>query len=116
MSESGPPDAGEHVRPSAPDSVFIAEAGSGVILFSNRYAERVVGRPLSELAGDFPMFHLDGRPYEFAERQVPRSIIAGEEIVDEEFFGPAFAGGRVRYRCSCWPVYDDGGRLSPRSR
>jgi PAS domain S-box-containing protein len=91
--------------------VFIAEAGSGVILFSNRYAERVVGRPLSELAGDFPMFHLDGRPYEFAERQVPRSIIAAEEIVDEEFFGPAFAGGRVRYRCSSWPVYDDGGRL-----
>jgi hypothetical protein len=47
-------------------------------------------------AEDFPMFHLDGRPYAFAERQVPRSLTSGEEIVDEEFFGPAVDGSRVR--------------------
>jgi PAS domain S-box-containing protein len=98
-------------RRSRPDSVFIARAPSGEIMFSNRYAERVVGRPLSELADDFPMFHLDGRPYAFAERPVPRSLSSGEEIVDEEFFGPAGDGGRVCYRCSCWPVFDDGGEI-----
>jgi PAS domain S-box-containing protein len=91
--------------------VFVAKAPSGEIVFSNRYAERVVGRPLSEIAEDFPMFHPDGRPYSFAERPVPRSLNSGEEIVDEEFFGPATDGGRVRYRCSCWPVYDDGGAI-----
>jgi PAS domain S-box-containing protein len=97
-------------RPS-PDSVFVAKAPSGEIVFSNRYAERVVGRRLSEIADDFPMFHLDGRPYSFAERQVPRSLSSGEEIVDEEFFGSAADGSRVCYRCSCWPVYDDGGEI-----
>jgi PAS domain S-box-containing protein len=91
--------------------VVVAKAPSGEIMFSNRYAERVVGRPLSEIAGDFPMFHLDGRPYSFAERQVPRSLTLGEEIVDEEFFGPATDGSRVRYRCSCWPVYSGGGQI-----
>jgi PAS domain S-box-containing protein len=96
---------------SRPDSVFIARAPSGEIMFSNRYVERVVGRRLSELADDFPMFHLDGRPYAFAERPVPRSLSSGEVIVDEEFFGPAADGGRVCYRCSCWPVYDDGGEI-----
>jgi hypothetical protein len=83
----------ENGRRSPPDSVFIARAPSGEIMFSNRYAERVVGRPLSELADDFPMFHLDGRPYAFPERPVPRSLSSGEEIVDEEFFGPAGDGG-----------------------
>jgi len=72
----------------------------------------VVGRRLSEIAGDFPMFHLDGRPYAFAERQVPRAVASGEEILDEEFFGHAVDGSRVRYRCSCWPVYDEGGQIS----
>jgi PAS domain S-box-containing protein len=96
---------------SPPDSVFVAKAPSGEIAFSNRYVERVVGPLLSEIADDFPMFHLDGRPFSFAERQVPRSITSGEEIVDEEFFGAGADGSRVRYRCSCWPVYDDGGQI-----
>jgi PAS domain S-box-containing protein len=91
--------------------VFIAKAPSGEILFSNRYAERVVGRPLSEIAGQFPIFRPDGRPYDFAERQVPRSLNSGEEIVDEEFFGPAADGSRASYRCSCWPMYDDSGEI-----
>jgi PAS domain S-box-containing protein len=93
------------------DAVFVAKAPSGEITFSNRYAERVVGRSPAEIADDFPMFHLDGRPYSLPERQVPRSIATGEEIVDEEFFGPGLDGHRVRYRCSCWPVYDDGGQI-----
>jgi PAS domain S-box-containing protein len=97
-------------RPRA-DSVVVVSAPSGEIVFSNRHAERVVGRSLSEIAADFPMFHLDGRPYAFTERQVPRSLTSGEVIVDEEFFGPVANGGRVRYRCSCWPVYDDGGQI-----
>ena len=96
---------------SPPDSVVIAKAPSGEIMFSNKYAERVGRRPLSEIADDFPMFFLDGRPYAFAERQVPRSLASGEEIIDEEFLGPGADGSCVRYRCSCWPVYDDGGQI-----
>jgi PAS domain S-box-containing protein len=87
----------------------VAKAPSGEILFSNRYAERVVGRPLSEIADDFPMSHLDGRPYEFAERPVPRSLASGEEILAEEFFGPGPDGSHVLYRCSSWPVYSEDG-------
>lgn len=97
-------------RRPAPDSVAVAKAPSGEIMFSNRYAERVVGRRLSEIAVDFPIFHLDGRPYAFAERQLPRSL-GGEEIVDEEFLGPVTDDGQLRYRCSSWPVYDDGGEM-----
>jgi PAS domain S-box-containing protein len=94
-----------------PDSVVVVDARSGEIIFSSRYAERVVGRRLSDIADDFPMFHLDGRPYSFAERQVPRAISSGEQILEEDFFGPGSDGGRVRWRCSCWPVYGDGGRI-----
>ena len=94
-----------------PDSVVVVDARSGEIIFSSKYAERVVGRRLSDIAEDFPMFHLDGRPYSFAERQVPRAISSGEQILEEDFFGPGSDGGRVRWRCSCWPVYGDGGRI-----
>jgi PAS domain S-box-containing protein len=115
VTSSSPPKPGGHPienggRPP-PDSVVVAKAPSGEIMFSNRFAERVVGHRLSEIADDFPMFHLDGRPYAFAERQVPRSLASGEEIIDEEFLGPAADGSRVCYRCSCWPVYDDGGEI-----
>jgi hypothetical protein len=55
-----------------PDSVFVATAPSGEIVFSNMHADRVVGRDLSELASEFPIFHPDGRPYSYEERQVPR--------------------------------------------
>jgi DNA-binding CsgD family transcriptional regulator len=94
-----------------PDSVFIADVPSGEIIFSNRYAETVVGRRLSELADDYPMFHLDVRPYSFEERQLPRTIASGDEIVDEDFFGPAPGGGRIRWRCNCVPVHDGDGRV-----
>jgi PAS domain S-box-containing protein len=98
-------------RSPRPDSVFIATAPSAEITFSNRYADRVVGRRLSDLADDFPMFHLDGRPYTVTERPAPRAIATGEAIIDEEFLGPAVCSGRVRYRCSCWPVYDESGEV-----
>jgi PAS domain S-box-containing protein len=97
---------------SPPDSVVVARAPAGEITFSNRYSERVVGRLLSELADDFPMFHLDGRPYALAERQILRSISTGEKIVDEEFFGGGLDSNRVRYRCSSWPLYDDRGEIA----
>jgi PAS domain S-box-containing protein len=70
-----------------------------------------VGRALSDVAQSFPMFHLDGRPYALAERQILRSIRSGEEIVDEEFLGPSLNGSAVRYRCSSWPVYDAAGEI-----
>jgi DNA-binding CsgD family transcriptional regulator len=93
-----------------PDSVVIANVPSGEIIFSNQYADKVVGRRLSELADDYPMFHLDGRPYLLKERQLPRTIASGE-IVDEVFFGPAPGGGRIRWRCNCVPVHDEDGRV-----
>ncbi len=73
----------ENGRRPPPDSVVVAKAPSGEILFSSSYAERLFGRPLSEIADDFPMFHLDGRPYAFAERQVPRSLTCCERSTSQ---------------------------------
>ena len=42
-------------REPRPDSVFFTDV-RGEIVFSNRYAERVVGRRLTDIADDFPMF------------------------------------------------------------
>ena len=60
--------------------MVVAKVPAGEILFTNRHAERAVGRPLSEIAHELPMFHPGGRPYAFAERQVPRPHSSGEEI------------------------------------
>jgi len=108
MTASAP--AGRAGRPE-PDSVIVARAPLGEILFSTRHADAVVGRLLPEIAADFPMFHLDGRPYAYAERPLPRSLTSGAEILDEEFLGAVTGDGRRRYRCSCWPVYDGGGAI-----
>jgi PAS domain S-box-containing protein len=63
------------------------------------------------LDGAIDIFHADGTRYERREWPAVRSLAAGEEIVDEEFFYALPDGGRLAIRCSCSPVRDEDGRI-----
>ena len=105
--------AGTHnVRARQTDVVVVAEAPSGVILFSSALSAQVVGRTLLDLAEhpEFGPLHADGRPYAAAEWQLARSIASGEIVVDEEFLF-VMDGERRTYRCNSSPVYDGAGRM-----
>jgi DNA-binding NarL/FixJ family response regulator len=94
-------------------AVIVAEAPSGLVLFSSGVAGQVVGRHLSELAelDRYALFHPDGRRYAPSEWMLARSLASEEVIVDEEFFRLAGDGSRLSCRASSYPVYDARGRL-----
>jgi PAS domain S-box-containing protein len=64
-----------------------------------------------EDAGDFQIFHPDGRPYEIEEWPLMRSIRDGEEVSDEEFVYPLADGSRLWLRCNSSAIYDDAGHI-----
>src|SRR5215211_7372559 len=101
-----------------PAAVIIAEAPSGKILFRNRRAQQIREQSLSQAratkledAGDFQIFHPDGRPCEIEEWPLMRSIRDGEEVSDEEFVYPLADGSRLWLRCNSSPIYDDEGHI-----
>jgi PAS domain S-box-containing protein len=86
----------------------------GRVLYSNAravdLAERQWGGPTPD-HDVFDIYHLDGRGYEPAAWPVVRSLTAGEEIVDEEYFQLLADGNRIDIRCSSSPVRDDDGSI-----
>jgi PAS domain S-box-containing protein len=102
------------MRPAARpgDAVVVALAPSGKVVFSNREASRVENRELADIAGEFAIFHPDGRPYEPAEWQLARALASGEEVVDEEFVAVGRDGARTRFRCSASPIRDREGSIT----
>jgi PAS domain S-box-containing protein len=113
LSTRVPIHATASARPRVTQSVVVAEAPSGRILFSTVAPAEVVGRRLSELAelDDLAMFRPDGRRYAPGEWMLARSIASGEVIRDEEFFKFAADGSRCAYRTSSYPVHDARGRV-----
>jgi PAS domain-containing protein len=59
----------------------------------------------------FESLHPDGRPYEFEEWPLMRSIRDGEEVRDEEIVHLLADGSRYTMRCDSSPIYDDEGRI-----
>jgi len=101
-----------------PAAVIIAEAPSGKIIFRNRRAQQIRERSPGQAratklddAGEFEIFHTDGRPFEMEEWPLLRSIISGEEVRDEEFLYPLAVGSRLWLRCNSSPIYDDEGHI-----
>ena len=105
-------------------AIMIVEAPSGETILLNRQTQQMSERYLgySELSGVealrdlhdsgvFKLFRPDGRPYEFEEWPVMRSIISGEEIRDEDVIQVMADGTRLTIRCNCSPIYDDEGRI-----
>jgi PAS domain S-box-containing protein len=83
----------------------------GDIVYANAQAQALTERTLGEempedLSGGFEIYHLDGRPYRRDEWPVVRSLRAGEQVVDEEYFHRLPDGARVVIRCSSSPVHD----------
>ena len=110
--------ASEEVLHQMPAAVIVAEAPSGKIILRNRRAQQLRERSPSQAratkledAGDFQIFHPDGRPYEVEEWPLMRSISSGEEVRDEEFIYPLADGSRLWLRCDSSPIYDDEGRI-----
>jgi PAS domain S-box-containing protein len=101
-----------------PAGVVIAEAPSGKIIFVNSRAQEWTEQSPSQTrrtkledAGDCEIFHPAGRPYEFEEWPLMRSIRDGEEVRDEEFIYPLADGTGLLLRCDSSPIYDDEGRI-----
>src|SRR5215208_4818588 len=101
-----------------PARVVIAEAPSGKIMSVNRRAQEWTEQSPSQTrrtkledAGDFEIFHPDGRTYEMEEWPLMRSIRDGEEVRDEEFVYPLADGTGLLLRCNSSPVYDEEGRI-----
>src|ERR687896_203104 len=105
-------------------AIMIVEAPSGETILLNRQTQQMSERYLgySELSGVealrdlhdsgvLKLFRPDGRPYEFEEWPVMRSIISGEEIRDEDVIQVMADGTRLTIRCNCSPIYDDEGRI-----
>src|SRR5215216_5653147 len=108
----------EEVLRQMPAAVIVVEASSGKIIFRNRRAQRWREESLSQAraakledAGDFEIFHPDGRPYEIEEWPLMRSIRDGEEVRDEELVYPLADGTGLLLRCDSSPIYDDQGRI-----
>src|SRR5215210_3444431 len=85
----------EEVLQQMPAGVIVVEAPSGKIILRNRRAQLWREESLSQAratklqdAGDFEVFHPDGRPYEIEEWPLMRTIRDGEKVSGEEFVYP----------------------------
>ena len=108
----------EEVLQQMSAGVIVVEAPSGKIILRNRRAQLWREESLSQAratklqdAGDFEVFHPDGRPYEIEEWPLMRSIREGEVVRAEEFLYPLPDGSQLWLRCDSSPIYDDEGRI-----
>jgi PAS domain S-box-containing protein len=114
----------EEVLRQMPAAIMIVEAPSGETILLNRQtqqmSEQYLGR--SELSGVeglrdlhdsgvFELFRPDGRPYEFEEWPVMRSITSGEEVRDEDVIQVMADGTQLTIRCNSSPIYNEEGRI-----
>jgi PAS domain S-box-containing protein len=90
------------------DVVVVAEAQSGVVLYSTLEPERVVGRTVADLA---QLLDPDGRRYRPPDAPLARAIATGEAVLDEELFWVMDGGVRALVRCSAFPLRDGAGRI-----
>lgn len=104
----------EAVVRQMPTGAIMVEAGSEEIILANERARRLVEQNLgdsmpSDLSGlgRFSMFHPDGRPCGLEELPLARSIQAGEEVRDEEYFYTLADGHTTWLRLESFPIYDE---------
>jgi PAS domain S-box-containing protein len=105
----------EEVLSQIPAAVVVVEAGSRRIVYANPRARQMtaqLGRSIPpDLTEDWEIFHQDGRPYDVDEWPLVRSLITGEEVVDEEYFNVLADGSRLFVRASSAPIFDDAGAI-----
>jgi PAS domain S-box-containing protein len=106
----------DEVLRQMPAAVVVVDARSRRIVYSNARARQMVeeqlGRPIvPKITEDWEIFHPDGRLYRTDEWPLVRSIVAGVEVVDEEYFNVRPDGSRLIVRCSSSPVWDEDGRI-----
>ena len=107
-----------------PAGVVVVEAPSEEITFVNsqgqEISEQYFGRSMPSELGDLRQvyessglasLHPDGRPYEFEELPLMRSIRNSEEVRDEAIVHLLADGRRYTLRCDSSPIYDEEGRI-----
>ena len=105
-------------------AIMIVAAPSGETILLNRQTQQMAERHLGSAqlsgieelrelhdSGVFELYRPDGRPYEFEEWPVMRTLASGEEIRDEDVIQVMADGSRLTIRCNCSPIYDDEGRI-----
>jgi PAS domain S-box-containing protein len=105
-------------------AVMIVEAPSGENILQNRQtqqmSERYLGRSVLTRVGDlrdlhesgvFELVRPDGRPYEFEEWPIMRSLTSGEVVRDEDLLQRMADGTQLWLRCNSSPIYDDEGLI-----
>ena len=107
-----------------PAGVVVVEAPSEEITFVNSQGQEILeqyfGRSMPSELGDLRQvyessglasLHPDGRPYEFEELPLMRSIRNSEEVRDEAVVHLLADGSRFTVRCNSSPIYDEEGRI-----
>src|ERR687893_2095107 len=108
-----------------PAGVVVVEAPSEEITFVNSQGQEILeqyfGRSMPSELGDLRQvyessglasLHPDGRPYEFEELPLMRSIRNSEEVRDEAIVHLLADGSRFTVRCDSSPIYDEEGHIA----
>ena len=84
----------EEVLGHIPAAVVVVEAGSRRIVYANPRARQMTAQL-----------------YDVDEWPLVRSLTAGEQVVDEEYFNLLADGSRLFVRASSAPIFDDAGAI-----
>ncbi|MBI4319727.1 MAG: PAS domain S-box protein [Chloroflexi bacterium] len=106
----------EAVVRQMPAGVVIVEAPSGKLVLGNERMEAILREPFAAGAGVEQIyrrkgFHADGRPYEYEEWPLTRSLRTGEVVVNEEIDFLRGDGTRGMLRASSAPIRERAGRI-----
>lgn len=99
-----------------PVGVAVFEAPTGRLLLGNDALVRIWRRPVPPMTrirdqGKYQGFHADGRPYQDEEWPVARTLLRGEEVVNEEIEILRGDGSRGVVMASSAPIRDAAGQV-----
>lgn len=99
-----------------PVGVAVFEAPTARLLLGNDALARIWGRSVPSMTsiqdqGKYQGFHADGRPYQVEEWPVARTLLRGEEVVNEEIEILRGDGSRGVIMASSTPIRDAAGQV-----
>ncbi len=104
------------VLDNVPVGILLADS-SGQVIMGNRSAERILRRPVSELAARTPherwvVFHPDGRHMEADEYPLPRAMRSGQPVPPQDLLYQRGDGTIAWISVSAAPTFDGKGKVS----
>lgn len=107
----------ERLAECVPSGIVLAEAPSGKVLFSNRRAAELLGRPVRPIqsVADYErsrFYSTGGRVLAAEEYPLARAVATGETILDEEYHYERPDGGRRTFLVSAVGVPGESGEIA----